>query len=481
VRIFSFSVLVGMLALVTARPVCAAPDQNQTPPPPKPPDQGQGQSGQGQGQSGQGQGGLGLWLGRPQTNRPYRGLFGGGVGETEHLLTLGLNAGGGYDSSVFVDHRQDPTEPIVFTRTTSGFGAGSANLNYSFSKEPVSLWASGGAGLAYYPRLLDPFVHRYFVEGGGSWKTSTNTGVAGSYSLLFRPIQHLLSVPVGALDPNLDPALGPGNPFDTTLGGPSETYRNENGQASFSYQASKRVQLSFGGGGWRVVAPDRRYNSSMIDLSARATIGVAKDLGVYTGYRFSTQRAASELDLAPFRSNSIDVGLHFAKALSLTRHTYLSFGTGTSAVSDGNDTQYSVTGHVNLMRELGRTWNASANYSRDAQFVQTFLQPVFSDTVSGNVSGLFSRRVRFDSAVHLSYGKVGVRGPSNGYNAFHATAGIGIAINRYLSGGARYVYSRYSFGDQVVVPLDLLYATDRHGVSVNLSSWLPLYTRTRRP
>jgi hypothetical protein len=474
-----------MLALVTARPVCAAPDQNQTPPPPKPPDQGQGQSGQGQGQSGQGQGGLGLWLGRPQSNRPYRGLFGGGVGETEHLLTLGMNAGGGYDSSVLIDSHRDPTAPVVFVRSNSGFAAGSANLNYAFNRGSVSFWGSGGGGVAYYPVLItDNFVHRYFADTGGSWKTSTNTQLSGSYSITFRPIQHLVSLPGGlggALDPNLDPSLGPGNPFDNTVGGQSETYRSENGHADFFYRAGKRLGFSFGGGGWRIVAPDRFHNSSTTELSTRVTMGLTRDVALYTGYRFATHRFPHELGLLGYHTHNIDVGLNFTKALSLTRHTFLSFGTGTSAVSDGTRTQYSITGNVQLTRELGRTWQASASYSRDAQFVETFLQPVFSDTVSGFVSGLFSRRLRYDSGVYLTYGKVGFGGPSNGYNTFYVTSGIGIAINRYMNAGARYLYSRYSFDSGVVLPIDLINATDRHGVNVYLSSWLPLYTRTRRP
>ncbi len=33
----------------------------------------------------------------------------------------------------------------------------------------------------------------------------------------------------------------------------------------------------------------------------------------------------------------------------------------------------------------------------------------------------------------------------------------------------------------VAIPNDLLFQTDRHGINVYLSSWLPLFTRTRRP
>jgi hypothetical protein len=481
-----------MLMLFGAGPVWAA-DQNQTPPPPPPPNQGQGGQGQGgqgqggQGQGGQGEGGLGLWLGRPQSNRPYRGLFGGGVGDTEQLLTLGLNAGGGYDTSVFVSNPTapvvdptapvvDPTAPVVFGRTHSGFAAGSANLQYSLNRSSFSFSGSGGGALSYYPVLNDPMSHSYFAQANSGWRMSPKATLGGSYSMYYWPAQHLVPLPgIG------DPGLGPGNPFDTTVGAQAESYRHENARADFGYRLTRRVTASVGYGAWRVVSPSHLYDSHTSELSTRVTMGVARDLAVYAGYGFSKHLFRDELNLAPYHTHNIDAGLVFTKALSLTRHTFLSFGTGTAAISDGNDTHYNLTGNVRVIREIGRTWQASAYYARDVQFEQTFLQPVLSDTVSGNVSGLINRRVRFDSDLYLTYGKVGFSGPSNGYRTFYANAGIGIAMTRYLNGGVRYLYTRYSFDDGLVVPLDLRHATDRHGVNAYLSAWLPLYSRMRRP
>jgi hypothetical protein len=489
-----------MLMLFGAGPVWAA-DQNQTPPPPPPPNQGQGGQGQGgqggQGQSGQGEGGLGLWLGRPQSNRPYRGLFGGGVGDTEQLLTLGLNAGGGYDSSVFVDNRSDPTAPVVdpaapvvdplapgldptapvvFGRTHSGFAAGSANLEYSLNRSSFTFSGSGGGALSYYPVLVDPMNHSYFAQVHSGWKMSPKATLVGNYSMSYSPARHLVSLPGTGVS-----GLGPGNPFDTTVGAQAESYRFETARVDLGYQLTRRVTASVSFGDWRAVSPSHLYDSHTIDLSTRVSMGVAKDLAVYAQYGFATHRFKDELNLAPYHSHNIDAGLAFTKALSLTRHTFLSFGTGTSAISDGNNTHYNLTGNVRVIREIGRTWQAWAYYARDVQFVQTFLQPVLSDTVSGSVSGLLNRRVRFDGDLYLTYGTVGFIGPSDGYRTFHANAGIGIAMTRYLSGGVRYLYTRYSFDNGVVVPLDLRNATDRHGVNAYLSAWLPLYSRMRRP
>jgi len=496
-RIVSLAGLVAGLVLLAAMPVCAEPRQNQTPPPPPPPPPNQGQSDPGEASRGRSQE-PGLYLGRLRTNRPYRGLFGGGVGETEQLLTLHVNVGGGYDSSVYVNNNDNrlvgtdnqsvgpdaqpavngsqttPVTPLQVARSSSGFGAGSVHLNYNLNRSSYSFWSAGGVGFSYYPVLLDSFDHRYQASAGGDWRISRKTSINGDYALFFGPVQYLVS-PIGT-----DPMLGPTDPFGNTLGGGAETYRNENGHVDVNYLLTRRVTVSAGSRLWRVVTPDNLRDQSTREITTRVSVGLTRDLHLYTAYRFSSQKFGNALNVSPFNTHNIDAGLDFSKALSLTRNTYLSFGTGTAAVSDGTSTRYWLTGNVTVRRDLGRTWGASFDYSRQASFVESFLQPVFSDTVSAYLSGLFSRRVQFDAGAYLTYGKVGINGPANGYRSFYTTSGIGIGITRFLSGNVRYLYARYSFDQAVVVPRDLRF-TDRQGVTAYLSAWMPLYSRARRP
>ena len=132
---------------------------------------------------------------RVLTQRPYRGVFGGGVGQTSHLLTLGLSMGGGFDSSVFVDKRQDPNAVSPVSRNESGFVHGSANLHYSLNLSGVSFSTGGGVSGAYYPKLDEPVARRYFADGAGSWQISTRSSLSGQYSFYYRPVQHLTSLP----------------------------------------------------------------------------------------------------------------------------------------------------------------------------------------------------------------------------------------------------------------------------------------------
>lgn len=412
---------------------------------------------------------------RVLTQRPYRGLFGSGYSDTSQLLTLGLNMGGGYDSSVFVDDREDPTEPVTpLSREDSGFAAGSANLNYSLNLKSISLSAAAGVGLSYYPDSGDPTSHAYYGSTGMSWVMSPRASVSGSFSVAYRPITHLSSLPgLG------NASQGPGNPFDAVRGGEGESYLTETADAGLSYQVSRRVSTSVGYRAWRSVPPGQTSDSVMQGLSARANIGVGRGLGFYVGYHLdSTVYGAG---LPNYYTHHADFGLDFAKALSLTRKTTASFGTGTSAATDGNETRYWLTGNVAIMRELGRTWSAALSYNRDVAFEAAFQQPVFSDTVAAMVGGLISRRVSFDAGAGVERGKVGFATADNGFSTLYTSTGIGIAITRFLNGGLRYGYSRYLFDAGVRLPADLLFQTGRHGVHAYLSSWLPLFSRTRRP
>ena len=458
-RVITFSVVVA-LAVLTARAASAQTGQGQAQDPNDPSDP----------------------RNRTQTQRPYRGIFGGGVGSMGQLLTLGLNMGGGFDSSVYIDQRQDPNAILPVRRQQSGFTSGSANLSYSLNRSSISASAGGGISAAYYPVLDDPIVHRYFANAGGSWRISTRAGLSGGLSMAYRPVNHLASLPGIGIN---DPTLGPSNPFDNTVGSQGETYRTESADVDFNYRVTDRIGTNVGYGVWRTVSPDHDRDANNHGLSGRVSVGLTKDLALYTGYRLNsnTYAALEDEDTPAERvySHNVDFGLHFSKALSLSRKTNMSFGVGTSTVSDGADTNFGLTGNVRLMRELARTWHATFDFSRDAQFVETFREPVFSDSLSATVAGLISRRLRADAGLGYSFGTVGLSNLDNGYGTFYTSAGVGFGITRHLNSGVRYSYINYRFDRGVSLPADLFLQRDRHGVNAYLTTWLPLFSRTRRP
>src|SRR5688500_8910763 len=82
---------------------------------------------------------------QPRPARPYRGLFGGGMGDTEQVLTLTGSVGVGYDDNVLADQSGTGglgTDPRIDQSGT--FQQMSGGLTYSLERTRVSLGASLG-------------------------------------------------------------------------------------------------------------------------------------------------------------------------------------------------------------------------------------------------------------------------------------------------------------------------------------------------
>ncbi len=87
----------------------------------------------------------------PRPERPYRGLFGGGVGDTEQSLTLNVQLAGGYDDNIFADQGAggggvppSSTPPTNVVAQGGSYGQLSSGLTYSLARTRVSVGASAG-------------------------------------------------------------------------------------------------------------------------------------------------------------------------------------------------------------------------------------------------------------------------------------------------------------------------------------------------
>jgi hypothetical protein len=413
----------------------------------------------------------------PPLDRPYRGLFGGGVPETEHLLTLGLNMGGGFDSSVLADSGAT-LDPSLFTpgRRESGFGQASANLTYSMHRTTFDLSASGATAATYYRALESQFAYRHSGHVNAQYRMSESTTISGNYGVSYRPMRLLTTYPI--VPPTVP---GPSNPLDTVLGASRESYISVVGNADISHELARRLSLWAGFRTWNTLSSPDERNMSTLHGSAGVTYGLTRSLGLRVGYRYGRGRYYT-VDLPPIvHTHNVDFGLDFRKALSLTRRTTMTFGTGTVGLTDGQTTSVTLAGHVHVAHEIGRTWGASAGYNRDARFVESFRQPVITNMFWSDLSGLINRRLHFGTNVGVTDGEVGMTGVNNNFTTVYASAGLGIGLTRNLSCGIRYSFERYRFDSAIDMPFDLRYQSMRHGVFANLSAWMPLLQRTRRP
>ena len=124
----------------------------------------------------------------PRPERPYRGLFGGGTGDTEQLLTVSASAGGGYDDNLIADARGDSNRPHPSDLNTTYRGAVgqfSGHLEYSLDRDWLTVGASGGSSARYYPSLNSDILRRDY--GTAATTVRLATGLSANASATYSP------------------------------------------------------------------------------------------------------------------------------------------------------------------------------------------------------------------------------------------------------------------------------------------------------
>jgi hypothetical protein len=170
------------------------------------------------------------------------------------------------------------------------------------------------------------------------------------------------------------------------------------------------------------------------------------------------------------RMRIIDVGVNYARPLSLSRRTTILFSSGSSGVDDGNRTYYSLTGTARLNHAVSRFWNLGIAYSRRVGMVGGFDEPVFADSVNANVNGVVRRRVTVGASVGFSNGHVGVATVSNDFDSLQANARIETPLTRRrMSLFGSYFYYRHLFDQSVNLPPGVASRYGRHGVRAGLT------------
>ena len=87
----------------------------------------------------------------PRPERPYRGLFGSGVGDADELLAASGSIFGGYDDNVYADMLGD-SGAVTQGGASAGTVAGaSGSLAYSFRTEPITFGLSLGSRYSLLP------------------------------------------------------------------------------------------------------------------------------------------------------------------------------------------------------------------------------------------------------------------------------------------------------------------------------------------
>lgn len=412
--------------------------------------------------------------------RPYRGLFNGdaaatpGTGQQFGISGMLVT---GYDDDLRADARGG-NQPVASAKgqTSSGSVTTATGMGtYSLNNGGLSVSASGGGVARYYPSLPDEFVP-YFMGSGTVaystklWKNST-LGLAGT--ALYRP--YLFD----AVDLFIADGVSSGGPIsDGELPYIADSYLVHSERVTLSQRLGPHTTVHglYTYRGARNKGNDEGRFARQ-SYGGQLTHTLTQGLSLHAGYmRRDMQNEGAEI--VPL--HIIDVGASYNRALSFSRQTTLSFGTGTAAIRRNDALRFRVIGNVQLTHEIGRTWSAWAAYHRSVLESEVWLEPAEADGVAVGVGGLITRRLQFNFSGRGVLGKTGTQQDAPGFDGVRTTANLGYALNTSINLNAVYAYYHHTFDDATQLAIDLPPTTSRQSVRVGVTFWLPVFQSSRR-
>jgi hypothetical protein len=411
---------------------------------------------------------------RPRNERPQRGLFGSGTSNLEQSLVLNVSFGGGQDNDLLGQATGAPGP--YGPRGVGQYGFGSASLGYSVAKETVQASANVGGTTQYYPDMQDPSTNSFSAGMQASWQAAKRTALSTSNQYAYQPsnLRSFFGLPVDAERPpdssdSLNYAIN-GTSFSewrTSVDVSQTLTQNLTGSVGYTYYV--------------VDYPNQQSGYAAHSILGRLTYQFTKSLSVHGGYlRTSTDYEDDTLD-GRYGGGTIDAGVAFGKALSLTRRTSLEFSTGLSGINNYGDTRYFFTGSVALGHEIGRSWTMTVGARRSADFYQTFGEPVISSSANAGVSGLLNRRVQVGAQGGWSSGTVGISGVVPQFDAWTAGGSMRVAVARGAGLSFQYTFFDYVFDDNgAPLPIGTQPEMRNQSVRVSFDWMMPLITVARR-
>jgi hypothetical protein len=407
------------------------------------------------------------WAQTWRPERPYRGLF-ANEEAADQSLTASVSLGAGYDDNLQAEAQGRDDVLTDGTRQGGRFAAVSGTLAYALSRPSVTIGANLGMGIRFYPSVNTSTLRA--TTGSVSVGVPLNSRLSWS-ARATAAHQPLVTSELFAQGPEPPRPEPPTSELDMADSG--DLYLSYSINTGVSYRLSQRT--SFGASYAYRSASGYRFISRQAGASLSHALG--RGLSLRAGYGYSV---AQQADSEKTPVHGADAGVDYGRALSFSRRTRLSFSTGSTATTDGNEWSYMLTGGLNLHHEIGRTWLAWTTYGRRLVIHETFIEPVLSDGVSFGLAGLLSRHWQVASGGQVAFGRVGVPQDSPRFRNYHVGVTVMYGLNRYLGLGATYAYYHHRFDDQVVLPPGVRHRLGRNSILGGLSLWAPLIQRGRR-
>jgi hypothetical protein len=419
--------------------------------------------------------------------RPFRGLFGApSSSENPHSLVATASVYAAYDDNVYEGLTDGRVRSPWFQQSGVYQGA-NAGLTYAFQKdgERFDLRLGTGAQVNFYRHeeesdVLPAYQGSLDIDTRLTQSLSLNVRQALGYSSVYA------STLAPAVNEDLGGEIGLGDDSDLGLFQQKAVHsatRVALSQAigryaslGVAYQVFTRSTLETEVEG----SPLRDYTSQTARVGFQYARPMTRHATLRLGYGFrwsDRKRIAGEPNLM----HNIDAGVDYGRALSFSRRTSFSFGTGSAvtvsdevpAVDGERRVQAWLLGNASLVHELGRTWTSALNYSRGFRMQEGVDQLYFTDALTASIGGLVSRRLQVSGAVIWAESSL-ERNASRQHSNRSAVAQATYGITSFLGVYARYVYLKYRFDEGILLDERLPRQLDRHGVRVGLTTSVPL-------
>lgn len=415
--------------------------------------------------------------------RPFRGQFGGArpFSRREPGLDLTLSAIGGFDNPIGYDVAGQADRLAI----EGPFAGTSASLSYRRHSDVwhVDAFSSGFVGY-FFENDDEPWY-----PSGSAAVTTDRTFSLGSSARLILSLYEALST-----DQQLFGVMGT-NPTDIPVAGDTAGFDNSLRRApALTTSPSLFLERDFG----RRTTARAFYRYSRLhylDSEQHAegyadrqdqvggfavTQRLTRHLGLRAGYAYRRSEVLDD-NRGVFGLHDIDLGVDYGRAISLTRRTNLTFRTGTSVTAEvpvnEDDTvfdqkRFFVVGGATLTHEIGRSWQAFADYVRDVGYQNGFVQPVLRDGARVGLGGLLSRSTDLASQLAFVSGSFGF--DDRNYESLIGTVQVRTAFTENLAVYGHYYYYWHDFGADVLLPRGVIRDVSRQGVRFGLTTWIPL-------
>jgi hypothetical protein len=412
-------------------------------------------------------------------SRPPSGAVFGGIGSPagEDRLNLTVDLAEAYDQDVLA-HAGERTFSVF--EGNGLYSTLTPQLDFNSGGGRMQVGLTAGSNARYYADLRRVMVTSHSVGIGLRAQVKPGTTLFLNQGVTYSPA--LFS---GLFAAVAEPAVGdivpPGSNylFNTTRGYSYST------SASLTQKITGRAALEFIGSlrhSAFTVSDPSFSNVDSAEVGGRFLYSMTRNVKLRLGHRF---RHGQYSGLPRSVEQNLEIGIDYARPLSRTRRTTLTFNLGptiaegpaTSGPSPEVRRQYTVIADVAVNHQVGRTWNLRGTYRRGMGYFEGLQTPSFTGAYAATAGGFLNRRADLFLTAAYSTGESTLIQVEPQFTTYTGDARLRIALSTHWAAYVEYLYYYYQMGEGIKLPTGVPSGLTRNGVRTGLTLWIPMRNR----